>query len=404
MKKPVHVFIAMMILPLLFDVIPAHSASFKCTSSSAAGKPAAAFANTPALSKIEKMICDDPKASRLDEQVAGLYWLARSLYPERSQTKEDQKEWISQKRDTCGRSDCIVAAYEERYRELIKLIRPRLRPMPQFSTWTMNWPVTKSPPSYCVASGETDPKATASSFTVKLAHNHRSLCGIGSSIVACGHKIHQFGPITGDFRDGIGWIQFNGSFWNEDGHTWTALTAYDGKRLFWRVLRKTECEGYVEEQVLLKRGTDPLSESSLKELRDDCPGQAAILPRLLEYRTARPDPVPSLKRGDVNIYLELEKHYPDIPACVPAGPITLPEILFPAKALMKRIGGTVRVAALFTGKGHFHKQTVISASPPRIFNSTVLALTPCLKANPAAGSQGTGDCQMILRYDFIFHD
>ena len=80
-----------------------HSASFDCAK---------------AKTKIEKLVCGDPKLSDLDDKLTALYneVLAKSPVPE--DTKQQQLEWIKQSRNTCKDAGCLQQAYTSRISDL----------------------------------------------------------------------------------------------------------------------------------------------------------------------------------------------------------------------------------------------------------------------------------------------
>jgi uncharacterized protein len=80
-----------------------HSASFDCAK---------------AKTKIDKLVCGDPKLSDLDDKLTALYnqVLAKSPVPE--DTKEQQREWVKQSRNTCKDADCLQQAYTSRISDL----------------------------------------------------------------------------------------------------------------------------------------------------------------------------------------------------------------------------------------------------------------------------------------------
>jgi uncharacterized protein len=80
-----------------------HSASFDCAK---------------AKTKIDKLVCGDPKLSDLDDKLTALYnqVLAKSPVPE--DTKEQQREWVKQSRNVCKDADCLQQAYTSRISDL----------------------------------------------------------------------------------------------------------------------------------------------------------------------------------------------------------------------------------------------------------------------------------------------
>lgn len=80
-----------------------HSASFDCAK---------------AKTKIDKLVCGDPKLSDLDDKLTALYnkVLAQSPVPE--DTKQQQREWVKDPRNLCKNADCLERAYTNRISDL----------------------------------------------------------------------------------------------------------------------------------------------------------------------------------------------------------------------------------------------------------------------------------------------
>jgi len=80
-----------------------HSASFDCAK---------------AKTKVDKLVCGDPKLSGLDDKLTALYnkVLAQSPVPE--DTKQQQREWVKDPRNLCKNADCLERAYTNRISDL----------------------------------------------------------------------------------------------------------------------------------------------------------------------------------------------------------------------------------------------------------------------------------------------
>lgn len=87
----------------LFGMPSLRSASFDCVK---------------AKTKIDKLICGDPKLSEADDKLNALYndVLAKSPVPE--DTKQQQLEWVKESRNTCKNTDCLWQAYTTRISDL----------------------------------------------------------------------------------------------------------------------------------------------------------------------------------------------------------------------------------------------------------------------------------------------
>ncbi len=82
-----------------------HSSSFDCAK---------------ATTKIEKVICANPKLSELDEKLSALYKKALELSPVPEDSKEQQRAWVKGWRDTCKDAACLERAYVSRISDLEK--------------------------------------------------------------------------------------------------------------------------------------------------------------------------------------------------------------------------------------------------------------------------------------------
>ncbi len=82
-----------------------HSAGFDCAK---------------AKTKIEQLICANPKLSELDERVTGLYKKVLEQSPVPEDPKEQQREWVKGSRNTCKDAACLEDAYAHRISDLEK--------------------------------------------------------------------------------------------------------------------------------------------------------------------------------------------------------------------------------------------------------------------------------------------
>jgi uncharacterized protein len=82
-----------------------HSASFDCAK---------------AKTKIDKLVCGDPKLSDLDDKLSALYKKALELSPVPEDSKEQQREWVKGWRNICKDAACLERAYASRISELEK--------------------------------------------------------------------------------------------------------------------------------------------------------------------------------------------------------------------------------------------------------------------------------------------
>lgn len=92
--------------------------SFLCCSSS----NAASFDCTKAKSQSEKLICDDPQLSALDDDLSLLYKKARSVTNDKDAFNTQNKtEWSNREKD-CKNKTCMLLWYEHRKNQLIEII------------------------------------------------------------------------------------------------------------------------------------------------------------------------------------------------------------------------------------------------------------------------------------------
>lgn len=79
---------------------------------------AASFPCARAATCTEHVICQTPQLSRMDEQMAQLYFLLQSQVADRASLQRSQGIWLS-RRDGCGcNANCLMGAYEERIQQL----------------------------------------------------------------------------------------------------------------------------------------------------------------------------------------------------------------------------------------------------------------------------------------------
>jgi len=80
----------------------------------------ASFDCAKAKTKIDKLVCGDPKLSEADEKLNAVYndVLAKSPVPE--DTKQQQLEWVKERRNPCKSTDCLQQAYTSRISDLEK--------------------------------------------------------------------------------------------------------------------------------------------------------------------------------------------------------------------------------------------------------------------------------------------
>jgi uncharacterized protein len=80
----------------------------------------ASFDCAKAKTKIDKLVCGDPKLSDLDDKLSALYKKALELSPVPEDSKEQQREWVKGWRNTCKGAACLERAYASRISDLEK--------------------------------------------------------------------------------------------------------------------------------------------------------------------------------------------------------------------------------------------------------------------------------------------
>ncbi|PUA29735.1 MAG: hypothetical protein B0W54_03970 [Cellvibrio sp. 79] len=75
---------------------------------------AASFDCTKAGTSVEKIICSNPAASSLDEQLNAVYKSAIDKSLDKESLKRQQRTWLKNSRNVCSNVDCVIAAYSDR--------------------------------------------------------------------------------------------------------------------------------------------------------------------------------------------------------------------------------------------------------------------------------------------------
>ena len=78
---------------------------------------AASFDCAKAATNVEKLICEDPKLSKLDEDVSVAYKTALQDTKQGAAIRQAQKQWLKT-RDDCHDSTCLTQSYQQRLGEL----------------------------------------------------------------------------------------------------------------------------------------------------------------------------------------------------------------------------------------------------------------------------------------------
>jgi uncharacterized protein len=87
---------------------------------------AASFDCAKAQTRVEKLICEDPQISQLDEDMADAYANALKAVEVRASVRDEQKQWLKV-RNSCKSSDCLYRVYEKRVPALLNDAQRLLR-------------------------------------------------------------------------------------------------------------------------------------------------------------------------------------------------------------------------------------------------------------------------------------
>ena len=106
----------------LDSVIPSAFLSVVLIAAIPAQAHAAGFPCGKAVTKVEKMICDDDELSADDEELSRLYQAIIGAAKDREQVKGLQTSWLEDVRNKCADTACLIDAYITRTEELRKAI------------------------------------------------------------------------------------------------------------------------------------------------------------------------------------------------------------------------------------------------------------------------------------------
>lgn len=127
--KFISCFIMMAVLMGAQTFLPAAAASFDCKK---------------AASEVEKLICENPELSRLDEGMTQMYEKARASVPDKPSRdlggtdwlKWQQKAWLKIERNACATAGCLKQAYDS---QIIKLAALAVQPEPKAHRYPDVW-------------------------------------------------------------------------------------------------------------------------------------------------------------------------------------------------------------------------------------------------------------------------
>lgn len=101
------------VLPACFMLpLPAHAASFDCAK---------------AATKVEHIICDNPKLSVLDDKLGKTYQdvMGKANDEQKQRLTTEQKHWLKYTRNVCAKEPCFKHAYWSRLAELETFFEPK---------------------------------------------------------------------------------------------------------------------------------------------------------------------------------------------------------------------------------------------------------------------------------------
>jgi uncharacterized protein len=79
---------------------------------------AAGFDCAKAATKVEKLICNDPALSQLDDQLSQKYIETQASSSDKDAVKKQQLDWLKNARNACESVDCLKTAYADRLAQL----------------------------------------------------------------------------------------------------------------------------------------------------------------------------------------------------------------------------------------------------------------------------------------------
>jgi len=67
---------------------------------------------------VEKIICASPNLAQIDSQMANMYQTLRTKSVDSKKIRNEQREWLKNKRNICEESECLMTVYKDRVRLL----------------------------------------------------------------------------------------------------------------------------------------------------------------------------------------------------------------------------------------------------------------------------------------------
>lgn len=110
---------------------------------------AASFDCKKAVSEVEKLICQNPELSRLDDEMTRMYKKALASAPDKlpgdrpggpDWLKRQQKTWLKLERNVCATVGCLMEAYEIRMIELALWVQPEPKTRHHSDVWGAELP------------------------------------------------------------------------------------------------------------------------------------------------------------------------------------------------------------------------------------------------------------------------
>lgn len=90
---------------------------------------AASFDCAKAQSKIEHMVCDTQRVSKIDDELGAIYQdvISKASTGEKDRVMVEQKYWLIHERNNCNDSICLERIYNERIKSLSNILRLQLQ-------------------------------------------------------------------------------------------------------------------------------------------------------------------------------------------------------------------------------------------------------------------------------------
>lgn len=108
---------------------------------------AVSFDCTKATTRVERLICDNPELSKLDDELNASYKTALQDEAHAEAIRQAQKQWLK-KRNACVDVDCVKQVYEERFSSLNSISNAPAALMDKESTGSISTTTINEPRAY----------------------------------------------------------------------------------------------------------------------------------------------------------------------------------------------------------------------------------------------------------------